>query len=214
MVKQKKCGNYLYYHRTMARWIGENIEIIYVVPVLILTLLSIKYTKIAFWSLLCYIFLGAIVIIISIIKAKNEKCINYLKERIEKTIQNLWLLNFKVINVEDWKKIKCDSIKNYLWLTSSRSKSSSFYLTLYIVETLKKEDLKILWIKSYGYFNAVIKKDGYIYDPELKRTYKKERYLEEKKIQKRQYIPIESSATTEDEKMVAYVNLYKKFNES
>lgn len=96
-------------------------------------------------------------------------------------IQNLWLLNQKVISFKDWKIIKK---RNKVLYDKARSEDCNHkcYFTSYgIANTLENPDIKVLWIcietLNHKCGHSVIVRNDQIYDSNLRRTYNREEYL-------------------------------------
>lgn len=110
-------------------------------------------------------------------KQTGEEIVDWFIEK----IQNLWLLNRKVISFKDWKIIKK---RNKVLYDKARSEDCNHqcYFTSYaLANTLENPDIKVLWIcietlnEKCGH--SVIVRNDKIYDSNLRRTYNREEYL-------------------------------------
>ena len=95
---------------------------------------------------------------------------------------NLFLLDTRVISFKDWKKIKKFNKKFYHDLRSNESYCYCYDYTFDLVSILKNPKVRLIWLcavdvqgKKYGH--AVIEKNGFIYDTNLRRTFSKDKYL-------------------------------------
>lgn len=110
-------------------------------------------------------------------------------------IQNLWLLNGRVISLKDWLYIRKKDKELYEWLRSDSCNHKCYDATLQLAKTLHNPNIKILWIgltdfrEKYGH--AVLEKNGWIYDTNHRRTYKKEKYLKAQEAKVFKEIPIQ-----------------------
>lgn len=107
------------------------------------------------------------------------------RDAIAEKIQNIWLLDGKVISRKMWRKIKKISPQSYKKLRSGELTGHCYITTWWMLNILQDKDLKLMWILNteYGenyhkYGHAVIKKGNYIYCPNQRRTYNAEKYLE------------------------------------
>lgn len=106
------------------------------------------------------------------------------RDKIAKKIQNLWLLDNRVISRKMWRKIKKISPQSYKKLRSGELTGICYTIAWWMLDVLEDKDLKLMWIlntnsaKNYKYGHAVIRKGDYIYCPNQRRTYKAKKYLE------------------------------------
>lgn len=112
------------------------------------------------------------------------------------TLQNLWLLNGKVISRRSWSSIKTNNKELYKWLRTNECNQKCYDATFQISKTLNDSDINILWIAittCYGEKcgHAVLEKDGWIYDSNHRRTYKKEKYFQAQKAELYKEFPLE-----------------------
>lgn len=137
-------------------------------------------------------------IVMSIIKYKIEfkkqdatETANWLWDK----IQNLWIWNGCVISLKDWLYIRKKDKELYEWLRSDSCNHKCYDATLQLAKTLHNPNIKILWIgltdfrEKYGH--AVLEKNGWIYDTNHRRTYKKEKYLKAQEAKVFKEIPIQ-----------------------
>ena len=124
-----------------------------------------------------------IIEIIIIYKFKYKK--NTMDEVVDWMIekfQNLWLLNWHVISFIDWINIKRNNRELYEMSRSAECDHKCYYISYLLANTLRNPDIKIVWmcIKSLGKCcgHAVLQKDNRIYDSNLRRTFKREKYME------------------------------------
>lgn len=135
-----------------------------------------------FINLLLIMFLCTIETII-IFKYKYKKnTMDDVIDWIVEKIQNLWLLNWRVISFSDWINIKRNNRELYEMSRSEECDHKCYYISYLLANTLKNPDIKIVWmcIKSLGecYGHAVLQKNNRIYDSNLRRTFKREKYME------------------------------------
>ncbi len=106
------------------------------------------------------------------------------RDAIAEKIQNIWLLDNRVISRKMWKKIKKISPESYKKLRSGELTCRCYLTTMYMLDILQDKDLKLMWIlntnygKNYKYGHAVIRKGNYIYCPNIRRTYNAKKYFE------------------------------------
>lgn len=97
-------------------------------------------------------------------------------------IQNLWLLNWKVISFKDWKIIKKRDKALYDYARSEECNNKCYFTSYELVNTLEDPDIKMLWIciqttPEYKCGHSVIARNNKIYDSNFRRTYNREEYL-------------------------------------
>lgn len=121
------------------------------------------------------------IIIFYKIKQKKQKAKEVREWLIEK-IQNLWLLNGKVISFKDWNIIKKRYKVLYNVARSEECNHKCYFISYAIANALENPDIKILWIciqttpdNKCGH--SVIVKNNKIYDSNLRRTYSYEEYF-------------------------------------
>lgn len=196
---------FLFKHKFFARWlslklIDYDISIIYWLTMLMLFsfvpgVALLGEFKMILGAIQCFIislvpFIGLMFLgILSFTTAKfktEEEERDFLSEK----TQNLWLLNRKVISHKDWRKIKKVSKENYSLLRSKKVDGESFGATFYLANCIKNEKLKIIWLVEYSivenrwFGRAVLEKEGYVYDSNLRRTYKLSEYFEATQAEK------------------------------
>ena len=68
------------------------------------------------------------------------------RDAIVEKIQNIWLLDGKVISRKMWRKIKKISPQSYKKLRSGELTGQCYITTLWMLNILQDEDLKLMWI--------------------------------------------------------------------
>lgn len=125
---------------------------------------------------------------------KNGESLEEIQTKLINKLQNIYLINPLVISFNDWKKLKKVSKTNYDYLRSVNSIGECYRATYYIANVLRKKQIKIMWLvncdSTHKYGHAVLVKNNWIYDTNMRKTYSKRKYLElnQSKIFKKFYI--------------------------
>lgn len=115
-------------------------------------------------------------------KKGNEDSKEKFIEEFEERISNIYLWNFKVISLRTWK-----SLKKYKWyyryLRSSECNNKCYATTRRLASVMLDPKVKLVWLGAVGtreghkFGHSVLKKGNWIYDSNLRRTYKAESYI-------------------------------------
>ena len=97
-------------------------------------------------------------------------------------LQNVMLLDWRVISHKNWRSIKKSNKMLYTILRSDDCFGYCYDCSLRIAKLSNDSQMKILWIciTDAHYIkcgHAVIEKNGFIYDTNTRRTYSKEKYF-------------------------------------
>lgn len=115
-------------------------------------------------------------------KTDNEERKKYIS-KLQDRIANFSLLNFRVIPLKVWRQIKRENKEWYQHLRSEECNHYCYTTTRELANYMKDPKIKILWISAKNIVNgkehghAVLVKNNYIYDTNLRRTYKYGTYI-------------------------------------
>jgi hypothetical protein len=97
-------------------------------------------------------------------------------------ITKVWFLNSRVITRKDWRSVRKKCEEDYKYFRSVNSSGHCYDVTFSIANFIKNKNIKIIWLlcdleKEGKFGHAVLEKNGYVYDPNLRRTYKLKKYI-------------------------------------
>ena len=91
-----------------------------------------------------------------------------------------WLYNYKVITKKDWKKLKATNNTRYKAYRTEESNHHCYSVTYELARLISKPEVKIVWIFMESWRSkcghAILTKGDYVYDSNMRRTYKKDEY--------------------------------------
>ena len=191
-AEEKERTVIIFSHKIMALWVADlfmNTMIPIVISILlgiINMIMCIVFNKvivsIIFFLTLPIMISILVIYIIVIYKLKHKKQTDKeIKEWLIQKIQNLWLLNYKVISFKDWKFIKKRHETLYERVRSEYCNQKCYFTSYALVNVLENPEFKILWIGAeyldHRCGHSVITRKNKIYDSNLRRTYDREKYL-------------------------------------
>lgn len=145
-----------------------------------------SYISIAIILLLLPSVIVDIYIVINLIIIKinryNRNTLDAMNKVIEQ-IANIRLLNHKVITCKNWRKIKRYDKYKYRYLRSEECNHECYDTTKWLADFIKDPEIKIVWLgvddiwDDSRWGHAILKKGDWVYDTNLRRTYKFEDYI-------------------------------------
>ncbi len=111
----------------------------------------------------------------------------YIYDRLFDLFTKPCLYNYKVVTRADWKKLKATNPKRYKAYRSEESNHHCYSVTYELARIIKNPDVKIVWIFMESWCSkcghAILIKGDYVYDSNMRRTYKKDEYFRYFKVQ-------------------------------
>lgn len=108
-------------------------------------------------------------------------------ERLFDLFTKPWLYNYKVITKKDWKKLKATNKTRYKAYRTEESNHHCYSVTYELARLISKPEVKIVWIFMESWCSkcghAILIKGDYVYDSNMRRTYKKDEYYRYFKVQ-------------------------------
>ena len=182
----------IFKHNCLALWLSNFLLnspisfsialIICIIDLIVIFLVDTQFIIILFFVTMPFPAALLILNIISLYKKNIKKQTNKeINDWLTQKIENLWLLNNKVISFNDWKFIKKKNKTLYKKVRSKECNHTCYFTSYTIANTLKNPDIKILWIcvETFNHKcgHSVLVKNNKIYDSNLRRTYNREKYL-------------------------------------
>ncbi len=97
------------------------------------------------------------------------------------------LYNYKVVAKKDWKKLKTTNNTRYIAYRTEESNHHCYSVTYELSRIISNPDVKIVWIFMESWRSkcghAILIKGDYVYDSNMRRTYKKDEYFRCFKVQ-------------------------------
>ena len=103
-------------------------------------------------------------------------------------IQNICLFNQKVISFKDWRSIRKYSKYLYKQIRTDTCNKKCYDTVYQIANVLRNPDIKIMWVSMEDFVlkqrigHAILVKGEYIYDSNVRRTFKIDKYFENNNV--------------------------------
>ena len=197
--EQKERQIYLYKHKFLP-WVIMDMFTVNsnqtMCLVIILDLICIACLLISYFLKFFYLMIFAIIVIPILIMLFIVNC--YIQRKLDKKdekeqkkfidefcerISNIYLWNFKVISLRTWISIKKYK-EYYRYLRSSKCNNKCYATSRKLVTVMLDPKVKLLWLGVVGtqdghkFGHSVLRKGNWIYDSNLRRTYKAKLYIE------------------------------------
>ena len=189
--EEKRNDLYLFSHKYFARWLSYMLTpltrllfitiAVWIISIILNLTIGGDVTKAVFYitAIIEVITVGLCIMLCIKVPSNN---VQEFRDCIEQQIRNIQLINWKVLSPKEWRTIKKKDKQLYSDIRSDKCNHWCYSTTISIAETLKNPEIKIIWLcvkpsmeEKCGH--AVLYRKGYIYDTNMRKTYKKEKYF-------------------------------------
>ena len=196
--EQQRISVMMHKHKYIAMWIsalfattsypGILTLVLSAATLVILNFVNATVGNILFWTTFPYnLFVCAMYFYwfrrVIIKKDTNQEYYNRLFDFFTKP----WLYNYKVVTKKDWKKLKVANKTRYKAYRTEESNHHCYSVTYELARIIASKDVKIVWIFMESWCSkcghAILIKGDYVYDSNMRRTYKKNEYFRYFKVQ-------------------------------